>query len=110
MSEQVRVVLVTVPEAALAESLARGLVEARLAACVNVIPGVVSHYRWEGALHKDSETLLVIKTSAGALPELTRFVRERHTADLPEILALPAPDGDSRYLDWVLASTSPEKA
>ena len=105
MADSTRVVLITTPDAATAEAIARGLVEAKLAACVNIVPGVVSHYRWEGALHKDRELLLIVKTRAGALPRLTRFVRKKHPAELPEIIALAVSEGDPRYLDWIAAST-----
>jgi periplasmic divalent cation tolerance protein len=106
-SDDLRVVLVTVPSAALADSLARELVEARLAACVNVVPGLVSHYYWDGVLQKDAELMLIIKTRAAALDELGRFVRERHTAKVPEIIALPIQGGDPGYLRWLADSTLP---
>jgi periplasmic divalent cation tolerance protein len=105
VSEGVRVVLVTAPDAAVADKLARGLVERKLAACVNVLAGVVSHYYWEGALQKDSECLLVVKTRQARLAELAEWVRANHPASLPEIVALPVEGGDPRYLEWVVSST-----
>lgn len=102
---QFRVVMVTAPDAELAEAIARGLVEARFAACVNVVPGLTSHYRWEGQLHKDSEHLLLIKTRAGLVPDVIGFVKEKHPAKVPEIIALPVVDGEKAYLAWLAANT-----
>ena len=101
MSAGLRLVLITAPNARVAHSLARGLIDARLAACVNVVPGVVSHYRWNGTIHKNHELLLIVKTRAVLLARLSRFVRAQHPASLPEILALPVAGGDKRYLAWV---------
>lgn len=95
-----RVVLVTAP-ALEAEALARGLVEAKLAACVNVVPGVVSHYRWKGKLHRDREVLLIAKTSASKLKALTKWVKAHHPYELPEVLALPVAGGSAAYLKWL---------
>lgn len=106
MSVTIRLVLVTAPDVALAETLARGLVEAKLAACVNVVPGLTSFYSWEGTLHKDAEVLLLIKTTTGALPELMRFVRERHPAKVPEIVSLPIDAGDPLYLKWLASAVA----
>lgn len=99
-------VLVTVPSQAAAERLARALVEERLAACVNVVPGVRSFYRWEGAVQDDPELLLVAKTSRERIAALAARVKELHDYDLPEVLALPATGGSDAYLDWVLTESS----
>lgn len=107
MSTQIRLVICTAPDAATAEKLAQGAVEARLAACVNVVPGAISYYFWEGKLQKDAEFVLLIKSRSAILPELTRFLRENHPAKLPEIVALPVDGGDRQYLDWVVAATNP---
>lgn len=107
MSDQIRVVVCTAPDAATAEKLAQGVVEARLAACVNVLPGATSVYYWDGKLQKDAECVLLIKSRSGILPELTRFIKENHPAKLPEIIALPVDGGDRQYLDWVVAATNP---
>jgi periplasmic divalent cation tolerance protein len=96
----------TAPNRATARTIARGLVEARLAACVNVIPGVTSHYSWKGRLHCDSEILLVAKTRAALLREIIKFVRRRHPAEVPEIVALPISGGDKPYLDWLRCATA----
>lgn len=101
MASSYRVVLVTVPQGGKAESLAEGAVEARLAACVNVVSGVVSHYRWKGRLHRDAESLLVIKTTAAKLGALERWVKSHHPYEVPEFIALPVAAGSKEYLRWL---------
>jgi len=103
----VRVVLITVPDGETATGLGRALVEARLAACVNVVPGVRSLYRWEGKVQDDPELLLVVKTRADRIAALAARVRDLHPYELPEILALPAVGGCEAYLDWVRTEASP---
>lgn len=100
MPTRFRVVLITAPRPK-AGALAKGLVSARLAACVNVVPGVVSHYRWKGTLHRDPEALLIAKTSAARLPALKRWVEKNHPYEVPEVLALPVADGAGSYLGWL---------
>jgi periplasmic divalent cation tolerance protein len=99
------VVLCTCPEGE-AAALARTLVAEGLAACVNRLPGVVSNYRWEGQAHEDTETLLLIKSTQARLPMLTARIRDLHSAELPEIVAVPVMGGLEDYLDWVRASVS----
>jgi periplasmic divalent cation tolerance protein len=101
-STGVVVVYVTAPLAE-APPLARALVEQRLAACVSVVPEVRSVYRWEGAVHEDTEALLLIKTTADGLPALLAGVRRLHTYSTPEIIALPVVAGDPAYLAWVVS-------
>lgn len=93
--------LITAPRGRKADALARGLVAARVAACVNIVPGVVSHYRWEGRLRRDAESLLIVKTSAGKIPALRRFLAENHPYAVPEVLALKVDDGSKPYLAWL---------
>jgi len=100
-----RVLLATVPEGKLALTIARGLVERKLAACVNVMPGLTSVYRWAGKVHRDAEVLLVIKTRAGVVNAATRFIKERHPAKVPEIISLPITEGNPSYLEWIGANT-----
>lgn len=86
--------------------IAKALVERRLAACVNVVPTVTSHYRWEGALHEDVESQLVIKTVAWRVADVTAAIRELHPYKVPEVIALPVLDaGNEDYLAWVRAET-----
>jgi periplasmic divalent cation tolerance protein len=103
--DAVQVVLVTAPQDA-AHELARTLVGERLAACINVVPGVRSIYRWQGAVEEDDEVLLVAKTRSDRVDALTQRVRELHPYDLPETLALPAVGGSAAYLEWVGAETT----
>jgi periplasmic divalent cation tolerance protein len=104
MSEY-RIVLMTCPDKAQADKLARGLVESRLAACVNVVPGVESHYRWEGKIERAGEVLLIAKTRAALTSEVSAFVRKNHSYSVPEVVALDVADGNENYLDWVGANT-----
>ena len=99
-------VLVTAPEGAPAETLARSLVAEGLAACVNRVPGIRSTYRWQGRVHDDAETLLVIKTTAAAYPALERRLRELHPYEVPEVIALPIVRGSEPYLSWLDASVT----
>jgi len=106
-SEEVFVVLCTAPaEPEVTARLARGLVEARLAACVNVIAGLRSFYRWEGQVQDDPEAQLLIKTTGGRLEALKSHLTSHHPYDVPEILALPVREGGAAYLDWVRGETS----
>ena len=99
------VVLSTIaPEAA--ETLASRLVEERVAACVNILPGITSVYRWQGKVHRDSESLLVIKTSAEALPQLMQRVADLHPYDVPEIVALDTSSVHPPYAAWITAACS----
>jgi len=100
-----RVILSTVPDAETARDLARHLIEARLAACVNTIGGVRSTYRWEGSVTEDDELLLVIKTAADRVADLTRSLADRHPYEVPEIVVLPVVGGGASYLQWVTDET-----
>jgi len=95
------IALSTVGSAEDAERLARTLVERRLAACVNVVPGVVSHYRWKGELCRDEERLLVIKTRSERLDALRAALVELHPYELPELVAIEIGDGLEPYLSWI---------
>ncbi len=100
------VVLVTCPNRRVGETIGRTLVQERLAACANVIPGLASIYRWEGKICKDAEILLMIKTRRTRLPALFRRVKGLHPYSVPEIIALPLAAGWAPYLTWVRESTS----
>jgi periplasmic divalent cation tolerance protein len=95
------VVLTTAGSEEQGEQIARELVARRLAACVNVVPGVCSVYRWKGEITRDEERLLLVKTTAGLFPAVREAIRELHTYELPEVLALPVADGDPAYLRWL---------
>jgi periplasmic divalent cation tolerance protein len=83
------------------ERIARVLVEEGLAACVNIVPSVRSIYRWEGKVEDESESLLVIKTVAGALEGLKTRIRQIHPYEAPELIALPIVEGLEGYLEWI---------
>lgn len=100
------VVLVTCPDAQVAAAIAERLVTQGLAACVNHIPGITSTYQWEGRLHRDSEILLMAKTTAERLRALEASVAALHPYELPEIIALPVCGGSERYLAWLGHSTA----
>ncbi len=104
---QVRIVLITAPNVDVAAELARALVAERLVACVNVVPGVRSFYRWEGEVQDDAEVLLIAKTRADRGEALAARVKDLHPYDLPEILELPATGGSAAYLAWVQSESSP---
>lgn len=95
------VVLVTAPSAETAAGIARALVEERLAACGNVVPGLRSIYRWEGTVHDEAEALLVLKTTRGRFAALRDRVLALHPYQVPEVLALPVEEGSQKYLAWV---------
>ena len=102
-------VLCTAPaEGDTAAELAAGLVEARLAACVNLVPGLRSFYRWQGKVNDDGEVQLLIKTRRGRYDEVERWLGEHHPYDVPEIIALPIEGGARAYLDWLVEQTQPE--
>ncbi len=96
-----RIVFCTVPDTEVGSRLAEALVEEGLAACVNLLPGLTSIYRWEGKLHKDGEALLLIKTRADRFGQLAARIRQLHPYELPEIVAVPLNEGLPEYLDWI---------
>ena len=96
----------TCPDAASAQAIAHALVEERLAACVNQVPGVTSTYRWQGRVETASEVLLLIKTTADRMEDLAARLRALHPYELPELIAVEVRTGLPAYLDWVAAQTS----
>ena len=98
------IVLTTLGADADAGSLARTLVEERLAACVNIVPGVTSVYRWQGAVSQDREQQLIIKTTNARLKALEARLRQLHPYELPEFIVLHAGGGSEAYLNWVAES------
>lgn len=96
-----QIVLTTVSSNEEAESLAQKIVEAKLAACVQILPQVTSVYFWENAVQKDSEVLLFIKTLPEKYNELEKFISENHSYDVPEIVAVSAEKVSQSYLNWM---------
>ena len=98
-------VLTSLPDRAAAERLAALLIEQRLAACVNILAPCRSVYRWKGAVQRDEEHPMLIKTTAERYPALEKALREGHPYELPEIIAVPIERGLPAYLDWLNAET-----
>lgn len=108
---QSRVVLVTCGTLPEARRIARAVVEARLAACVNVLATAVdSIYRWKGKIEGSREYLLIMKSTTRRLPELERMVRSMHSYDVPEFLVLPVVSGSREYLRWLVESVKPSRS
>jgi len=106
MGTETMVVLTTCGTAEDAGNLARLLVERRLAACVNVVADVASTYRWQGRVQQDREALLIIKTTASRLTELTTAIQAESKYELPEVIALPVQAGSVPYLMWLRESVA----
>jgi len=103
----VRIALTTIGSEADAIALAKTLVEERLAACVNVLPPMISIYRWKGSIEQDTEHQIVIKTTADRLAALEARLRQLHPYELPEFLVVDPAGGGSAYLAWVKESVAP---
>ncbi len=103
----VLICLCTCPNPATADRIAEALVEERLAACVNLLPGLQSVYRWQGQVQRDAEVLLLIKTTRQRYPALQARLPQLHPYELPELLAVESVSGLPAYLQWVAESTRP---
>jgi periplasmic divalent cation tolerance protein len=106
MNHEHVMVLTTLPADADGPAFARGFVEERLAACVNLLPPMESIYRWEAEVAQETERQVVIKTSRERVVALWERVRELHPYDMPEFLVLPIVDGNDAYLRWIAESTT----
>ena len=95
------VALSTAPDMDSAKSLATALVERRLVACVQVVPGATSIYRWQGVVEEAAETLLVMKTRGACIADIEQLLRQRHPYDVPELVVLAASHVEARYLAWL---------
>ena len=100
------VVLTTVPTGSKGEEIGRALVEERLAACVNLLAPMTSIYRWRGAVERESEQQMVIKTTRGRVPSLQSRLSALHPYELPEFLVLAVADSSSAYVEWIRQETS----
>jgi len=101
MVSEVRTILLTAPDVDVAERVGRALVEERLAACANIVPGVVSLFRWEGEVQREAEVLVIVKTTDERVEDVRARVVELHPYQVPEVLVLPVVAGHAPYLDWV---------
>ncbi len=97
--------LITADSQQVVNNIAQGLVSEKLAACVNIIKGVKSIYRWEGKIEESGEFLLIVKTKTILIKDIIKFVKDKHTYTVPEIIFLPIIDGNEEYLNWVGANT-----
>jgi periplasmic divalent cation tolerance protein len=109
-SSAARVVIVTVASEAQGVSIARALIAERLAACVNIVGPIRSIYRWRDAIEDEREYLLLIKTSARIYRRMERRVRELHSYEVPEVMALRPLEASKPYVDWILGSVSAVRA
>ena len=105
--ERAILVYTTYPSVVEAEGAGRALVERRLCACVNILPGMISHYWWQGAIERGEEVVMIIKTRASLAERVSAAVKEMHSYSTPAILVLPLESVDKPYLDWLMAETEP---
>ena len=103
--ERVVFVYTTYPSVVEAEKAGRALLERELTACVNILPGMVSLYRWQGTVERGEEAVMIIKTRASLSDDVTRAVKELHSYETPAILVMPLESVEKSYLGWLLAET-----
>jgi periplasmic divalent cation tolerance protein len=108
--ERAVLVYTTWPTIVEAERAGRSIVERHLAACVNILPGMVSHYWWQGVIERGEEVVMIIKTRASLAERVSAAVRETHGYSTPAIMVLPVESVDSAYLGWIMAETEPATA
>jgi periplasmic divalent cation tolerance protein len=99
-------VYTTYPSLVEAERAGRAIVERRLAACANILPGMISHYWWEGKVERGEEVVMIFKTRASLAEAVRAAVKEGHSYTTPAIVVLPVEGGDPAYLGWVMAETA----
>jgi periplasmic divalent cation tolerance protein len=98
-------VYTTYPSVVEAEAAGKALVERRLAACVNILPGMISHYAWQGAVERAEEVVMIVKTRASLAEPVRAAVKEMHSYTTPAILVIPLEGVDSSYLGWLFEAT-----
>ena len=103
-------VYTTYPSIVEAEQAGRTIVEKRLAACVNILPGMVSHYWWEGKVERGEEVVMIVKTRATLASNVGRAIKEMHSYSTPAIVVLPLESVEETYLKWLMAETEVAKA
>lgn len=99
------IVLTTTPSIRVARKIANSLIRQRLAACVNIIPEITSHYTWQGKLCEDKEILLLIKTTRARFKKIHNQIKKLHPYQIPEIISLNIDQGDKDYLGWIKSLT-----
>ena len=104
-AERAVFVYTTYPSLVEAERIGKAVLERRLAACVNILPGMISHYWWEGAIERGEEVVMIIKTRASLADAVRAAVKELHSYTTPAILVLPIESGEAGYLDWLMKET-----
>ena len=100
-------VYITYPSVVEAERAGRALVERRLCACVNILPGMISYYGWEGAVERGEEAVMIVKTRSSLAERVSSAVKEMHSYTTPAILVIPLESVDKGYLAWLMAETEP---
>jgi periplasmic divalent cation tolerance protein len=105
--ERAILIYTTYPSVVEAEKAGRRIVEQRLAACVNILPGMVSHYWWQGAIERGEEAVMIIKTRAALAEAVREAVKIGHSYTTPAVMVLPIESMDAAYLAWIMAETEP---
>ena len=105
MSERAVFVYTTYPSLVEAERIGKAVLERRLAACVNILPGMISHYWWQGAIERGEEVVMIIKTRASLAEPVRAAVKELHSYSTPAFLVIPIESVDDTFLEWLLAET-----
>ena len=100
-------VYTTYPSIVEAEKAGRAIVERRLAACVNILPGMISHYWWEGVVERGEEVVMIVKTRATLAEEVRKAVKQMHSYTTPAVMVIPLESVDQNYFDWIIAETEP---
>jgi len=103
--ERAVLVYTTWPSLADAEKAGRDIVERRLAACVNILPGMISHYRWDGKIERAEEAVMIVKTRASLAEAVRALVKKTHSYTTPAIMVLPVESADAAYHQWILQET-----
>jgi periplasmic divalent cation tolerance protein len=101
-------VYTTYPSIVEAERAGRALVEQRLCACVNILPGMISHYWWQGAVERGEEVVMIIKTRSSLAGRIGTAIKEMHSYTTPAIVVLPIESVDADYLNWIMDETAPK--
>jgi periplasmic divalent cation tolerance protein len=110
MSERAVFVYTTYPSLVEAERIGKAVLERRLAACVNILPVMISHYWWEGKIERGEEVVMIIKTRGSLADSVRAAVKELHTYDTPAILVVSIEGGEAGYLEWIMRETEAAKA